>query len=379
MTEKEISEIRRRIRPDKSNITNILGCYVNEQKKIISKFNQSIGLMPQEEAERYLALLKKSLSGTAGKNLIDISFDIQQVRNSEEHKLLMGLRQSFLKDEAKVQEFYERVIDALEFEGNYLILLAYDTYDVPFRSKDGLKQQDASSNVFSFILCSICPVKMKQPELSYFTDEKEFHNSKTGWVVAAPELGFMFPAFDDRASNIYNALYYTKNISENHSEFIDTVFHTNVPMPAADQKATFQSVLSDALESDCNFDVVQTVHEELCGMIELHKESKEEQPLVISKNQVKSVLQTCGVSDAHVEKFEKKYDVEFGEETEVMPRNIIDHKKFEIRTPDVVITVNPERSDLVETRVINGTKYFLICAEDGVEVNGVNIEISNDN
>lgn len=379
MTEKEISEIRRRIRHDKSNITNILGCYVNDQKKIISMFNQPVGLMPQEEVERYLSLLKKSLSGTAGKNLIDISFDTQQVINSEEHKLLMALRKSSLKDDASVQEFYERVIQALEFEGNYLILLAYDTYDVPYRAKDGLKQPDASSNVFSFILCSICPVKMKQPELSYYVDEKEFHNSKMGWVVAAPELGFMFPAFDDRASNIYNALYYTKNVSDNHTEFIDTVFHTDVPMPAADQKATFQSVLSDALESDCNFEVVQTVHEELCGMIELHKESKEEQPLVISSNQVRTVLQSCGVSDAHVDNFAKKYDAEFGEGAEVIPRNIIDHKKFEIHTPDVVITVNPERSDLVETRVINGTKYFLICADEAVEVNGVNIQITKDN
>lgn len=340
-------------------------------------FDQSVGLMPQEENERYHTLLKKTLSGTAGKNLIDISFRTKQVMDSDEHKLLMSLRNSTLTDENNVREFYQKVIESLNFEGSYLILLAYDTYDVPYRSKDGLKQQDASSNVFSFVLCSICPVKLKQPELSYCSEDKEFHNSKMGWVVAAPELGFMFPSFDDRASNIYNALYYTKNVKENHDEFIDTIFHTDVPMPAEEQKITFQSVLSDSLESECNYAVVQTVHEELCGMIELHKESKEEEPLVISKDQVKSVLQSCGVSDTHVNDFVEKYDENFGEGTEVSPRNIIDNKKFVIRTPDVVITVNPDRSDLVETRIINGTKYFLICADDGVEVNGVNINISN--
>ena len=377
MTEKEISEIRRRVRREKSNISHIIGCYVNERREIISMFDKSLGLMPQEEQERYLAILKKTLSGTAGKNLIDISFRTQQVIDSQEHKLLMSLRKSSLKDESAVQEFFQRVIQSLNFEGNYLILLAHDNYDVPYRSKDGEKQQDASSEVFSYILCSICPVKLTQPELSYYAAEKDFHNSNADWVVATPELGFMFPAFDDRTANIYNALYYTKDIAENHEEFIDAIFHTDVPMPAAEQKATFQSVLSNALESDCSFEVVQSVHEELCGMIELHKESKVEEALRISKKQVASVLQSCGVSDAHIDTFAEKYDAEFGEDSAVSPRNIIDSKKFEIRTPDVVITVNPERSDLVETRVINGTKYILICADEGVEVNGVSIHISD--
>ena len=375
MTEKEISEIRRQIRREKSNVSHILGCYVNERREIISMFDQSLGLMPQEEQECYLALLKKVLSGTAGKNLIDISFRTQQVMESEEHKLLMALRKSSLKDEGVVHEFFQRVIQSLDFEGNYLILLANDNYDVPYRSKDGEKQQDASSEVFSYILCSICPVKLTQPELSYFNEDKGFHNSKADWAVSAPELGFMFPAFDDRAANIYNALYYTKDIAENHGEFIDAVFHAEVPMPAAEQKATFQSVLSDALENDCSFEVVQTVHEELCGMIELHKESKVEDALLISKKQVKSILKSCGVSDAHADSFAVKYDAEFGEDAEIIPRNIIDSKKFEIRTPDVVITVNPERSDLVETRVINGSRYILISADGEVEVNGVNINI----
>ena len=187
----------------------------------------------------------------------------------------------------------------------------------------------------------------------------------------------MFPSFDDRATNIYNALFYTKDIAENHSEFIDAIFNTEIPMPAAEQKAAFQSVLGEALESECSFEVVQTVHEQLCGMIELHKESKAEEALVISKKQVKSVLKSCGVSDAHVDNFDEKYDSEFGEDAAVSPRNIIDSKRFEIRTPDVVITVNPERSDLVETRVINGSKYILICADEGIEVNGVSIHISD--
>lgn len=44
-------------------------------------------------------------------------------------------------------------------------------------------------------------------------------------------------------------------------------------------------------------------------------------------------------------------------------------------TPDVTIRVNPDRGDLVETRMIDGTRYILIRAEEGVEVNGVQVQI----
>ena len=55
-------------------------------------------MLPQEEAEQYFALLKKSLSGRLGKHLIDLVFSTQQVVDSEEHKLLMALRESGLQD-----------------------------------------------------------------------------------------------------------------------------------------------------------------------------------------------------------------------------------------------------------------------------------------
>jgi len=376
MNEKEVAEIRRRFRQDKSNITHIRGCFVNEKREIVSEFDQSLALMSQEESEKFLAIIKRTLSGTLGKNLIDISFATQQVVDGEEHKLLMELRDSSLKDENAVQAFFQRVIQTINLEGHYLILLAHDTYDVPYRSKDGGKQDDASSEVFSYILCSICPIKPTQPALSYYVVENEFHDRKADWIISAPELGFMFPAFDDRSANIYNTLYYTRDTKENHAEFIDAVFKTDIPMPAAAQKEVFQSMLGDALADDCSYEVMQSVHEKLCGMIEEHKVNKEADPLTISKSTVKSVLKSCGVSDSNVSAFDEKFDAEFGADVKISPRNIIDTKKFEVRAPDVTIQVNPERSDLLETRMINGSKYILIRVDAGVEVNGVNIHIS---
>lgn len=377
MTEKEVAEIRRRFNIDKTNIKCIRGCYVNENKDIISDFNQFFGTMPKDESEEILAIIKKTLSGTLGKNLIDIEFTNQQVIDSDEHNLLMKLKDSELDDDEAVTELYQKIIRSLVIEGKYLILLTLDSYDVPSYSKDEVKLED-SAEVFKYVLCSICPVKMTKPALSYSVNENEFKNIKTDWIISNPEIGFMFPAFDYRQSNIYNALYYSKDSSDNHEEFVAEIFNSDIPMPAQAQKEIFNSILEEAVSEECSFEVVQTVHEQISAMVEEHKANKEEEPLVLSKRNVTDVLEYCGVDEEHINTFAEKYDSEFGADMQLSPKNIVDIKKFEVSTPDVTIKVNPERKDLVQTKIIDGVKYIMIRADESVEVNGVNISIKED-
>ena len=375
MIDKEISEIRRHLRRDRSNMTHLFGCYVNENGEVISEFRQSVALMPENESDKYFALLRRTLSGGLGKNLIDITFKTSQVADSPEHKLLMGLRESKLNDEELRGEFYKKVIENVTLEGNYLILLGCDSYDVPFKGKDGGSSADQSEEVYTYIICTICPVKQTKANLHYVAEEKTFHDGAMNQMVSAPALGFLFPAFDNRATNIYNALYYTHDIKASQDALIEAIFNTPVPQPAAEQKKAFEALLTTSLGEECSLDVVQTVHDQLCQRIELHKESKVPEPLMISKEEVKEVLSACGVSEEHVAKFSVDYDEVFGFEADLHPKNIIDDKHFELKTPDVVIKVDPARSDLVETRIIGGVKYILISADEDVEVNGVNIHI----
>ena len=378
MNEKEISEIRRRFRTDKSNITHVRGCYVNERQEIVSQFDQSFAMLPQEESENLMNVLRRTLSGTQGRNLIDMPFSTAQVVDSDEHRLFMALRNSALRDEDAVQAFFEKVITSYRQEGTYLILLAYDTYDVPYRSKDGEKQDDASSEVYSYVLCSICPVKQTKPVLGYNVPENAFHNRGIDWLVSAPTLGILFPAFNDRSSDIYSALLYTKDAAEDHAAFIDSLFRCEPPMPAEVQKETFGAILSDALGTECSFEVLQGVHSELREMIEEHKVNKEIQPLTITRGTVKNMLTACGVDDDHVEAFSERFTEEFGKDKALSVKNLMETKKFEVATPDVTIKVNPDRSDLIETRVIDGEQYILIRADEGVEVNGVRIRIAEE-
>ena len=339
------NEIRRRMAPNKSNISKIYGCYVNSNQEIISYLEESLGLMPELEMERYMTLLKKSLSGGLGKNLIDIVFSTQQVLDSDEHRLLKSLTDSALKDSAVREQFYQKVMHSLDLDNsNYLILLACDTYDVPYRGKDDETQADASDIVFQYILCAVCPVRDGKPELGYFSGENEFHGYATNQIVAPPELGFMFPTFDDRTANIYNALFYSRNTAQIHQEFIDAVFHTKAPMSAEEQKETFQSVLAGSLEDVCSYDVIQAVHEQIRERIEQHKERKDPEPLDLTPREVGEILQNNGVPQEQIQAFQEKCGEAFGDGAVLNPRNIIDSSKFELLTPQVKISVDPEFS-----------------------------------
>ena len=378
MNDKEIAELRRRFRADRTAISRIRGAYVNEKREIISELDQSVALMSETEADELLALLKKTLSGKVDTNLLDIHFTTQQVMESPEHKLLCNLRETALQDSDLVHAFYQKIINSLEMEGNYMILLASDAYDVFTYRKDAGKD-DESTEIFRYILCAVCPIKIAKPSLSYYVRENCFRNVVADSVISPPTLGFMFPAFDNRSTNLYGALYYTRATDNNHPEFTDAIFNAGaLPMPATEQKETFRSVLADAVGDGCSLPVVRSVHAQLHQAMEEHKISKEPDPLTVDKYAIRDMLEFCGVSEEGVSQFEEKFDKGFGQNAALSPRNIVEANKFEVRTPDVVIKVNPARTDLVDTRVIDGVRYVLVRADGGVEVNGINVNIDAD-
>lgn len=375
MIQKEINEIRRHLNSERACTKRIYGCFVNKNKEVISRIDYSFSLMTQSEKEKYMSLFKKVLSGGIGKCMVDISFSTQQVANSPEHKLLMDLKNSSLENEEAREKLISDIISNINMlDSNYVILLASDTYDVPFKSSDEDTSND-SLNVFSYIICAICPVKDGKAELAYNSEEKEFHTFLSPQLVSAPAVGFMFPSFDDRSTNIYNTLLYTKDTSISQEKLIEALFKTDVPLSAPEQKEIFTDALTQTLEEECSYDVVQSIHEQITERITQHKESHEPTPLEFTPYDVGRMLTYSGVKEEKVEAFCKKCEEDFGENAVLIPTNIIESKKFKIETPQVKITVDPEYTYSVETRVIDGRKYLLIPADDAVCVNGINIKI----
>ncbi len=186
---------------------------------------------------------------------------------------------------------------------------------------------DASDEVYDHILCAICPVKLSKPGLSYQAELNEFHERIRDWIVEMPDAGFLFPAFNDRSTDIHNILYYTKNPEDLRNSLVDQLLGCVLPLTAKNQKETFQTIIEDTLSGEADYDIVRSIHENLTEMIEEKKEEPE--PLVLDKTDIKNLLSASGIHPEKLENLEKKLE-ETGP-APFMASNIANTRKFEVK------------------------------------------------
>ena len=371
MNKKEVLEIRKRFTPSNCAITRIAGCYVDHEKNKKMESKSAFLSLPEEEAFKYFDIFKKTLSGTMGKNMLNMEFPIDQEMPGGTQEFLMKLKASKLEDDMLLEEFYDKVIATYEYAENYYIILIHAMYDVPGRSSDNMEMFDASDEVYEYLVCSICPVSLSKAGLSYNAESNCIQDRIRDWVVDMPDKGFLFPAFNDRSTDIHGVLYYTKKSEDLQPELIEQLLGARMPMSANTQKETFQMLIEDTLGEDGDYETIRNIHDTLNDMIEEHKEEPE--PLQLDKTDVRKVFEKSGVSSEKMECFDQNYEETAGEKTSLLATNITETKKFQIETPDIVIKVNPERADLIETRVIDGRQCLVIAVDDHIEVNGVNV------
>ena len=371
MTKKEVLEIRKQFTPANCAITRIAGCYVDYEKNKKMESKSAFLSLPEEEAFKYFDIFKKTLSGTMGKNMLNMEFPIDQEMPGGTQEFLMKLKASKLEDDMLLEEFYDKVIATYEYAENYYIILIHAMYDVPGRSSDNMEMFDASDEVYEYLVCSICPVSLSKAGLSYNAESNCIQDRIRDWVVDMPDKGFLFPAFNDRSTDIHGVLYYTKKSEDLQPELIEQLLGARMPMSANTQKETFQMLIEDTLGEDGDYETIRNIHDTLNDMIEEHKEEPE--PLQLDKTDVRKVFEKSGVSSEKMEWFDQNYEETAGEKTSLLATNITETKKFQIETPDIVIKVNPERADLIETRVIDGRQCLVIAVDDHIEVNGVNV------
>ncbi len=380
MTKNEIAEIKKQLTIDNCAIDRICGCYVDNEKEKKSVTREAFLSLPEEEIHKYFEILKKTLSGTPGKNVLDLEFPLIEEKEGGKQEFLLRLRDSALKDEALLDEFYDRIIANYDTVEKFYIILVHASYDIPGKTTDGLTMEDASENVYDYLMCSICPVKLTKAALGYDASENRFAECPRDWIVSDPEKGFLFPAFDDRTSNIHELLYYSKKSEELMEGFITELFGCEVPVSAGSQAEVFNHILDTTLGEDCAFETVQAIHDNLGEMI--RESAADPEPLMLDKHEVQKLFEKSGVESETMEDFGWKYDKAVKEvldnedidpeEKLIQASNIAGVKKFDIKTPDIVIRVNPERTDLIESRIIDGRECLVIAVDDHVEVNGLN-------
>ena len=372
MTRKELSEIKSQYTLENCGILRLCGCYVDGERNKITQFNENFLNLPEEEKHKYFDIFKKTLSGTPGKNLIDMKFNVDAYADEGARTFLMNLRDSGLKDDRLLDEFYDRIINNYSYVGNYLILLINQVYDIPTVTTDNIEMEDASDEVYSYILCSICHVNLSKPGLGYDEEDNNFHDKKQNHMVDVPDVGFLFPAFNKRSADEDMTVFYTKDVSESEDGLIDCLLDCVAPLPAKQQKETFTSLVSEAVGEEADLQVVKNIHANLEQIIE-EKKQESPAPVMLDKNEMKNLLEKSGVKEEKLENFEEHFEMAAGEHGKLVASNVSSGKKFEVKTPDVVIKINSDKTDIVSTQVIDGRQCLVIQIDERLVVNGISV------
>ena len=428
MNKKEVLELKRRFKKEAATFTRVCGCYVDGNHNKVCKFGNTFLNLEEDEFYKYLEIANKALSGTIGNNLLELKFPIEEEEVGGRQHILMALRASKLEDENLLDTFYDLVIDTYDHAGNYLIVLFHDAYDVMTRTKDN-NNLDESEEVYEYLICAICPVDLSKPGLGFLEEEHRIGPRVRDWVVGAVDTAFLFPAFNDRSTDIQSTLFYTKNTKEPHSEFMANGLGCGIERTATEQKMAFHSIVRNVLgaEDEHTDDVLLDLQQNLSDMIDEYAETHDddEDVFLLDKEVVTKLLADSDISEEKAAKIEKSVDEAFGEKPPAA-ENVIDSKALvqnelrvekmaledqvgtltvqltekdealaertsqliekqeeidnyiaETKTYDVVLRVKPEKASQIKSQVINGQKCLVIPMDEDehATINGVNTTV----
>ena len=428
MNKKEVLELKRRFKKEAATFTRVCGCYVDGNHNKVCKFGNTFLNLEEDEFYKYLEIANKALSGTIGNNLLELKFPIEEEEVGGRQHILMALRASKLEDENLLDTFYDLVIDTYDHAGNYLIVLFHDAYDVMSRTSDN-NNLDESEEVYEYLVCAICPVDLSKPGLGFLEEEHRIGPRVRDWVVGAVDTAFLFPAFNDRSTDIHSTLFYTKNTKEPHSEFMANGLGCGIERTATEQKMAFHSIVRNVLgaEDEHTDDVLLDLQQNLSDMIDEYAETHDddEDVFLLDKEVVTKLLADSEISEEKAAKIEKSVDEAFGEKPPAA-ENVIDFKALvqnelrvekmaledqvgtltvqlnekdealaertsqliekqeeidnyiaETKTYDVVLRVKPEKASQIKSQVINGQKCLVIPMgeDEHATINGVNTTV----
>ena len=380
MRKKDILELKRRLKKDHCTFTKMCGCYVNGEKHIILKFRETFLNLDEDEYFKYLEIAKKVLSGTIGNNILELNFPVNEDLINEKQISLMNLKNSQLKDDALLDDFYDSIIDNYDYTGNFLILIFHDAYDVITKTKDNAKL-DESEEVYEYVLCAICPVSLSEPGLRYFETENKIKARIRDWVVEAPTNGFVFPAFINRSSDVNSIMYYTKNAKDPHAELMEVALGCTSKQTATIQKENFQSIIMDSIGADAKKaeKIFMEVQENLNNMIDEYKaiyDDVEAEPITLKKDDIQSILIESGIPEEVTNKIEKSYEAIFGDDLP-LAENLIDSKVLKANEQIKREIHLQKQVEILQDRLEQVKQEVAIDSENTVSTEDDNIKLEN--
>ena len=370
MDRKAVLEVRKLFDKNDCRIGRMRGCYVNGEKQIIADLQDRFYSFEDEELFQYCELFKKAVSGRIGRTLFNIEFPLAEEKEGGAQEKLYRLLKSELKDEALLQEFFQN----FSFAGNFLILLVHGVYDIPGRTKDRVGLSDGSEYVYPFLELSICPVELLREGLCYDAEAKSFLSRMENWSVKKPDIGLLYPAFNERNTDLHGALWYARSEKTRHEELAAVLLGTELPRAESAEKDAFREIVERSLGEDCNFTLVQSLQEAVNRFAEEAGDSEITEPPVLSKGEFKRLLDECGAEEEALSRLEEVYEEVLGEGKEaLLVENLSAPKTLTVATDSLQLKLQSDASELLSTRVIDGREYFLIPVSEDVTVNGIRL------
>lgn len=374
MNKKEIQEIKKQFSLERRCLTRICGCFVDGEKEIRMQMREAFPSLPEEETFKYFKIFQKSLSGHPGRELLDFEFPLDAEEPGSPWESLLKLRDSGLKDDEVLGEFYQRVIRNYRCPDGYYIVLVHGRYDIPGKGADGTELFDASDEVYDFLLCSLCPMKLSKPGLAYRREANRIENRVLEWVVEEPAHGFLFPAFNGRQADIHGMLYYTRKAEDPQREFIQEVsgILPRSLMTAREQREALGTLIA-GVAGHADYETVSAIH--ACLMERMEEAADSPEPVILTRRDVADIFEESGIPEERLEGFAALYEAVAGNKG-LQADNLIGSRQISIKTAHAEVKVDAERMDLVESRVIDGRQCLVITVDGGAELNGIPVRMA---
>ncbi len=361
MNKTELAEIKRMFAINRCTADSICGCYVGMEKEIKAFWQQTFLSMDEEEILKYLGIFRSCLTGGLDKNLINL-----QVAEEKQEGLL-GLRDCRLKNTELVSEFCENIIRKIEWVGAYSILMLHGVYDVPGIAKDGTVMEDASEEVYEYLMLCICPVNASKPGLSYHPETENFTHAKIEQMLGKPVMGFLYPAFNDRSEDRDSVLFYGKVITEQEKKLAWELFQNTIEISAEEEKEFFKDGIKEI--PGLTMEEVRTIEQELQSLYEEHKMDSE--PYTLDREGMNEVLQEIDCPRA--QKAVDFWSSMGGKKMKL--KNIVTQRDFSIKTDNFSVSVKPQYAETASVREIEGEECLVLQLPEKMKVNGIEIHV----
>lgn len=388
MDKKSVNELRRRLKNDSCSFTKMCGCYIDDQKNKVTNLDESFLNLEDEEYFKYLEIAKKVLSTNLGNNLLELDFPLDEEKPGGHQQFLMGLKKSALMDEGLLNRFYDMMIENYDSMGNYLILLFHDRYDVMTKTSDNMKL-DESEEVYEYIICAICPMILSKPGLGYNQSEQKIGTLNREWMVGMPETGFIFPAFNERTTDIHSVLMYTADSKNPHQEFITEILGCKIKKTFAQKQNLLCEMVAEATDVEVVKDIMESVNIELAQICD-----SEPDEIEISKEHVSDALEYAGLGATRASEISNEYISALKEEELPLLEDMVTNKaakivkdnnekaflKEEIKElnrkieeatgsgEDIIIRVNESKKPLIRREMIDGENCLVIPIDENENV-----------